>query len=215
MRYSVIEVPSERDAGFGRALDSAVEALRAGGILVHPTSTLYGIGAAATGTLDREICRLKGRKLAHPLIRLAGSVRAIRQLCPAVGWTKRCERLAEAVWPGPLTLVIRSGSPSGMAVRVDGHGVTLELLDRFGGLISSTSVNRSGSAAARSPAEVRRALDAIPDSKVGVAFLDAGPLEDSGASTILSLLDGSPRILRRGAVGADRIAAVLQEEVVV
>ncbi len=216
MRYDVVDVRRQAGAQLDRVLDLAVDRLRAGQILVHPTSTLYGIGAAATDSLDGEISRLKGRAAVQPLIRLAGGVEAIRRADSGVEWSDRCDRLAEAFWPGPLTLVVPNGTPAGLAVRIDGHAVTLELLRRYGGLMSSTSVNVSGRAPAESPGQVREALDAMPAGSIRVTFLDAGGLPDAGAlaaSTIVSLVEEPPRLLRAGAVGRERIEAVLREEV--
>ena len=215
MRYEVVEVPQQEGAALDRVLDLAVNRLRDDEILVHPTSTLYGIGAAASESLDREIAGLKGRGSRQPMIGLAGTVGAIRQADPGIRWCDRCERLAKAFWPGPLTIVLPSSSTSGLAVRIDGHPVTLELLRRYGGLMSSTSVNASGSAPAGSPAEVRAALDAMPDCSTRITVLDCGRLPDSAASTIVSLLDQRPRLLRAGALSREGIEAVLREEMAI
>lgn len=213
MRYEVFAVPQKQGAALDRVLDLSVSRLEEGEILVHPTSTLYGIGAMASRSLDREIARLKGRGSRQPMIWLAGEVTAICRADPGIRWCDRCDRLAQAFWPGPLTVVLPSGSAAGLAVRIDAHPVTLELLRRYGGLMSSTSVNASGSAPASSPAEVRTVLDAMPDCSTRVTVLDCGRLPDSAASTIVSLLDERPRLLRAGALSRERIEVVLREEV--
>lgn len=190
--------------------------LRGGEILVHPTSTLYGMGAAALPSLDAELRRLKGRREGEgrPFIRLAPHPEAVRRLVPPEAWDERAERLSGAFWPGSLTLVLDDGSPRGLAVRVDGHPVVLGVLGEFGKLMSSTSVNRSGQPAARGPEEVRHALEGLPPARVRVTFLNAGELPGGRPSTLLSLRERRPRLLRAGAVPVERIEECLGEEVV-
>ena len=187
----------------------AAARLEAGEILAHPTSTVYGLGAAATRELDVELARLKGRSWAVPLIRLAASPASIVSTLPGVRWDDRCATRAEAFWPGPLTVVVDDGSERGVAVRVDPHPLVLAILDRFDGLMSSTSLNSSGAAPARTPAAVREALHAMPASPVPSTFLDAGPLAESRPSTIVSLLGARTRLLRSGALQVEEIERLL------
>lgn len=183
--------------------------LRENGLLAHPTSTVYGIGARATPELDAEISRLKGRPETRPLLRLAPGVAALRELRPELRWDERAERLARRFWPGPLTLVLEDGTESGLGVRVDSHPVIGAVLDEFGELMSSTSLNRSGEEPARDAARGRSILRSWPETERRCVLADAGPLPPSQPSTVLSLREEPPRILRRGSVAARRIRAVL------
>lgn len=208
-------VPAGDGAELREAARRAASRLRAGEILVHPTSTLYGLGAAALPGLDAELRRLKGREEDEggAFIRLAPHPEAVRRRIPLEAWDDRAERLSGVFWPGSLTLVLDDGSALGLAVRVDGHPVVLEVLREAGGLMSSTSVNRSGQPPARGPAEVRRALEGLPEARARVTFLNAGELPGGEPSTILSLRERPPRLLRAGAVPVERIEECLGEEV--
>lgn len=198
------------------AVDAGAElgarALRAGELLVHPTSSLYGLGGGASPAADRAIAHLKGRSADQPMIRLAWSVAVVRSLT-GVEWDARCERLAAEFWPGPLTLVLDDGTPDGLAVRVDGHPLVEAILARFGHLLTSTSVNRAGEPPAKSPAEVRTVLGSMPPPDLPVTFLDAGPLSESEPSTLLALVGGQVRVLRHGAVRIEAIERSLGEAV--
>lgn len=199
--------------GLAAATRRAAECLRAGGIVVHPTSTLYGLGSRACRELDAELARLKGRAPHKPFVRLAPDGEAVRAAAAAGAWDERADRLARAFWPGPLTLVVDDGSAEGLAVRVDAHPVALALLAEAGELMTSTSVNRAGEPPAREPEEVRSALRAMPATARPAILLDAGPSPGEAPSTIVSLLERPARILRAGAVPVREIEACLEEGV--
>lgn len=191
-------------------VSAAVEALSAGELLIHPTSTSYGVGGAANRALDDEINRVKRRASTHKLIRLAGSAETLRRELPEVEWDARAERLAAEFWPGPLTLILRDGTETGVAVRVDSHPILLVVLGRWRALMSSTSLNVSGGQPASDPGAVRAALEELEDSTLPVTFLSAGSLAPSGSSTMLSLLEQQPRVLRAGPVDRRRISRCLE-----
>jgi L-threonylcarbamoyladenylate synthase len=192
--------------------EQGARALRAGELLVHPTSSLYGIGAAVSPDADRAIAHLKQRSPGKPMIRLAHRASVVRNL-PGVEWDARCERLAADFWPGPLTLVLEDGTPHGLAVRVDSHPLVEAMLARFGHLITSTSVNRASAPPARDPAEVHQVLERMLAPQRPLTFLDAGPLPDSEPSTVLGLRGGKIRVLRPGAVRVESIERSLGEAV--
>lgn len=202
----------EPGAWSGTAVRRGAEALGEGGILGHPTATVYGLGAGPR-RLDGEIARLKGRAPGPPLLRLGPDVETLRRVHPELRWSPRARRLAGTFWPGPLTLVLPDGTGTGLGVRVEAHSLTRGVLEAYGGTMSSTSLNVSGRRPARTPLEVREALVAMPASAVPVTWLDAGPLPGSPPSTVLSLVGGEPELLREGAVAAPRIEACLEEEV--
>lgn len=192
-------------------IEDAVAALRDGGLLVHPTESVYGIGGIPRA-LDDEIARLKGRPADRPLLRLAGSRDVLRRAHPRLQWSRDAGALADAFWPGPLTLVLDDGSGTGLGVRVEGHPLTRRVLRELGETMSSTSLNRSGEDPASTDEEVRRALDAMPPPDVPVFRLEAGTLPGPPPSTVLSLRGGRPRLLREGAVSRERIADRLGRE---
>ena len=193
----------------GDAVVAAAGQLAEGGILAHPTSTVYGLGADAVPALDAEVARLKGRGRERPLIRLAAEAEVVRERLPAGSWDDRAERLAERFWPGSLTLVLEDGTRHGLAVRVDAHPVVRRVLALHGKLMSSTSLNRSGEAPVRTPEAARAVLSAMPAARAPAMFLATGPLSASPPSTLVCLRGPRPRLLRPGAVPADRVEACL------
>ncbi len=207
MEYETLDLESEDDAGAFVA--EAAERLRAGEILIHPTSTVYGLGAVP-GDADREINRLKGRPPDAPLIRLAAGVDAVRAL-PGVRWDDRAERLADALWPGSLTLVLADGSEHGIAVRVDGHPLIGAVLEAAGTTMSSTSLNRAGEEPAATVGAARAAAENLPASRLRATLLNAGDPPGTAPSTIVSLLGRRPRVLREGAVSVEQIETALGE----
>ncbi len=194
-----------------KSVGAAMEALEKGELVVHPTSTVYGIGGAVSRVLDAEVNRLKSRPPDQSLVRLAGSAETLRRELRGAEWDDRAERLATEFWPGPLTLVLDDGSETGVAVRVDGHPLLLVILGRWRSLMTSSSLNRQGKAPAANGVGVRRALEAFPEPSVPVTFLDAGPLARSASSTIVSLQGGGLSILSEGSIDRRRIARCLGE----
>jgi L-threonylcarbamoyladenylate synthase len=195
-----------------RAIAEAVRVLRAGGLVAFPTETVYGLGADARD--PRAVGRIfaaKGRPADHPLIvHVPDEARAKRW---ARAWPAAAHRLAEALWPGPLTLIVpraegvpdavTGGQPT-VGLRVPDHPLALELLEAFGDGVAAPSANRFGSVspttAAHVALELGRAVDLI---------LDGGACRVGVESTIVDLSDGAPRLLRPGGVPRERIEAIL------
>lgn len=194
------------------ALPAAVAALRAGALVAMPTETVYGLAADATNARAvAGIFAVKGRPQFNPLIIHVydpDAARAIAVLSP------EAERLAEAFWPGPLTLVLprREDSPIAelataglptVAVRIPSHPVARQLLLAFGGPLAAPSANRSGHVSATAAAHV--AADLGDDVAL---ILDSGPATVGVESTIVGLA-GAPTLLRAGGVERVAIEAVL------
>ena len=194
------------------AIADAVEVLGGGGFVVHPTSTVYGIGGAATEAVDSEIARLKGRPAGTPLISLAPSVDVLRVERPDIAWDERADRLAAEFWPGSLTLVLVDGTTRGIAVRVDSHPVTAALLTEWGHLMSSTSLNPHGVQPCRDLEAVRAVMRGLPETERPIAFVDAGPLPEAPPSTVVSLLERPARVLRVGAVPVEDVQRYIEIE---
>ena len=202
-------------AGRGRApatdeeaFDRAAALLDAGGIVVHPTSTVYGLGGRPRPEVDARVAAIKGRP-PGPLIRLAASRDALIQALPGARWTDAAGRLADAFWPGPLTLVLEDGSDTGVAVRVDPHPAVRRLLHRAGGLLTSTSLNVTGRPPARTVGEVRAVLSEAGSEAGTVGWLDAGDLDGSTPSTLVRVTGDAAELLREGAVPAADVTRAL------
>jgi len=185
----------------------AIAATRHGELIVFPTDTVYGIAAAPEDV--RATARLfdakhRPRDLTLPV--LVGSIADAR----SVGvLDARAERLATALWPGPLTLVVprtpRSepwqlgGDDASVGVRIPAHALARAVL--AAGPLATTSANRSG----EPPGTTCDDLHAVFGDDVALYLCDDAPLVGR-ASTVVSLLGPEPVILRAGDVDADVIA---------
>jgi L-threonylcarbamoyladenylate synthase len=194
-------------------LDRAAELIRAGGLVAFPTETVYGLGADATsGQAVAGIYAAKERPRFNPLIAHIASLDAAL----AQGILDRAARtLAEAFWPGPLTLVVpaspacsvsdlaRAGLPS-VALRVPAHPLAHALLARVGRPVAAPSANRSGRVSPTTASHVLSDLDDRID-----AVLDGGAAPVGIESTVVACLHGPPRLLRPGGAAREAIEAVL------
>ena len=190
----------------------AVRCLRAGGLVAFPTETVYGLGANARE--PRAVARIfaaKGRPADHPLIVHVAEAAQISDWAaevPALAW-----QLADAFWPGPLTLILRrrpevpdavTGGLDTVALRVPAHPLAQALLGSFGDGVAAPSANRYGRVSPTCAAHVHEELGTAVDR-----LLDGGPCAVGIESTIVDLSQGSPRLLRPGAVTASQLTAVL------
>jgi L-threonylcarbamoyladenylate synthase len=197
----------QRSAGMRRAAGT----VRRGGLVVMPTDTVYGIAADAfTPAAVTRLLAAKGRGRDMPVPVLIGSLRALDGI--AAQLTVQARALAQACWPGGLTLVVRQqpsltwdlGDTAGsVAVRQPLHPVALELLKRTGPLAVS-SANRSGMPAALSAAE---AEDQLGDSVE--VYLDGGRCAAGVPSSIVDVTGAVPVLLRAGEVPAELIREVV------
>src|SRR5699024_3036159 len=197
----------QRTAG----LAAARTALQSGELVVMPTDTLYGIGCDAFDlTAVDRLLRAKGRGRDMPVPVLIGSWATIDGLVSVV--TPQMRDLTRAFWPGALSLVVAQapslawdlGDAHGtVMLRMPLHPVALELL-RAHGPMAVSSANVSGRAPAATMADARTQLGGAVS-----VYLDGGPSEHAVASTIVDVSAGAPRILREGAVAAERVAEVL------
>jgi L-threonylcarbamoyladenylate synthase len=194
-------------------LAGLAEFLTRGGVLAHPTSTVYGLGGILGTGVEESVARLKGRPARDfPLIRVAADVETLRRALPGVRWDDRAERIAAAFWPGPVTLILPDDTPRGVAVRVEGQPTLRRLLRELGEPISSTSLNAAGAHPAATAREARRALAGMPEVDAPILFLSAGDLPGAPPSSLVSLLGREVRIQREGIVPAERILACLDGE---
>ena len=193
-------------------IEAAARALKAGGLVILPTETVYGLAAdAANARAVAKVYEAKGRPGFNPLIAHVADLAAARSIA---AFDDRALRLAQAFWPGPLTLVLpvldgsavcdlaRAGLDT-VAVRVPAHPVARALLAAFGGPLVAPSANRSGR-----PSPTTFA-DAVEETGVAAAAaLDGGPCVVGLESTVVALLD-QPRLLRPGAVTRADIEALI------
>jgi L-threonylcarbamoyladenylate synthase len=205
------------DGQDARDVAAAAELLRDGGLVAFPTETVYGLGA--DGRSEAAVARIfaaKGRPADNPLILHVADFEAAAALWEAEpARLARARGLAEAFWPGPLTLVLpkAAGIPDNVtagqdtvAVRVPDHPVALALLRAFGGPLAAPSANRSGRPSPTTAAHVLATLDGRID-----AVLDGGATTVGVESTVLALAGARPRILRPGDVTGEHLAPFLPD----
>jgi L-threonylcarbamoyladenylate synthase len=190
----------------------AAQRLRAGQLVAFPTETVYGLGANA---LDPEavarIYAAKGRPAWNPVIAHVPTIAAAQAL--ARQWPAAAQRLAEAFWPGPLTLVvpkaahvpdIATAGLDAVAVRIPGHPVALALLEAAALPIAAPSANRFTQVSPTTAAHVVRSLgDRVP------LVLDGGPCAVGIESTVVDCTGDDVVILRPGMLGRESLEAAL------
>ncbi|MBK8939416.1 MAG: threonylcarbamoyl-AMP synthase [Polyangiaceae bacterium] len=193
------------------AIERAAELLRAGGLVAFPTETVYGLGARADDDAAvGRIFALKGRPADNPTIVHVASAEAAFALVDSPSDAARS--LAQAFWPGPLTLVVRAkpGAVSAVAraggatvaLRVPAHPVARALLLAAGVPVAAPSANRSTAISPTTAEHVEKSLGG------GVLVLDAGPTGFGIESTIVDVTSSLAVVLRRGSVSREEIARV-------
>jgi L-threonylcarbamoyladenylate synthase len=195
-----------------RDIHRAAAALRRGELVAFPTETVYGLGADATsGAAVAKIFAAKGRPSTNPLIVHVADTAAARRW--TTGWTDQAQALADALWPGAITLVLPrspaivdavTAGRATVGLRVPAHPLALQLLAAFDGPVAAPSANRSNHISPTTAAHVRQELG----DRVHLV-LDGGPCAVGIESTVLDLSSGAPAILRPGGVSAERIEAIL------
>ena len=197
---------------FESEIDAAAAALRGGGLVILPTETVYGLAAdAANASAVAAVYEAKGRPSFNPLIAHVADLATARRIAR---FDARAEQLAQAFWPGPLTLVLPVGDDQAVcdlaragldtvAVRAPAHPLARRLLAAFGGPVVAPSANRSGRP---SPTTFADAMDETGAS--AAAALDGGPCAVGLESTVVALLDEA-RLLRPGAVTRAQIEALI------
>jgi tRNA threonylcarbamoyl adenosine modification protein (Sua5/YciO/YrdC/YwlC family) len=207
-------LPASDPSTWGPAIDEAVAAVSRGALVVLPTDTVYGIGADAfTPRAVQALLDAKGRGRQMPPPVLMPDVRTLDGLATDVPAEARA--LAEAFWPGGLTLIVRAqpslawdlGETHGtVALRVPDHPSALALLRRTGPMAVS-SANRTGSPAA---VTAQDALDQLGDAVA--VYLDAGDAPGQVASTIVDATGPTLRLVRAGALTLEQLAEVAPVE---
>lgn len=187
--------------------------LAAGGLVVFPTESVYGLGAdaASPAALDRLLA-VRGREAGKPLLVLVSDLAMAEELALRVPAAAR--RLAARWWPGPLTIVLpaRADLPAPLTagtgtigVRVPGHPAACALVSALGRAVTAPSANPPG-------AEPPRTADAARGyfgDRVG-AYVDGGVL-GGGASTVVAIEGETVRVLRAGLVDEADVRRALEE----
>jgi L-threonylcarbamoyladenylate synthase len=190
----------------------AAEIIRSGGLVVVPTETVYGLAANALDKLAvAKIFSAKGRPAEHPLI---SHVFGLSQVPSVVGrWPETAQSLAEAFWPGPLSLVlpkaeqmpmVTTGGRATAAVRMPSQEILRNIIEAAGVPIAAPSANPFTGI---SPTRVEHLDQAIIEAADLV--IDGGQCRIGIESTVVDLSEGEPRLLRPGSITAAQLEEIL------
>lgn len=196
----------------GKDIGHAAAVLRAGGLVAMPTETVYGLAADATNPRAvASVFAAKNRPSFDPLIVHLASPSQVHDY--ALEFPEGAVWLAEKFWPGPLTLVLpRRPSISdlvtsglhGVGLRIPAHPMALELLRTCGLPLAAPSANPFGGISPTTAEHVASGLGHVVDY-----ILDGGPCKVGVESTVVSLMDARPLVLRPGGLSIEQISEVL------
>lgn len=195
-------------------MDEAAVCIKAGGTVVFPTETVYGLGAdACNETAVAKIFAAKGRPADNPLIVHIADRTDVYRLAREV--SDAAQTLMDAFWPGPLTLVFPKTALAGalvtagldtVAVRMPANEIARELIQTSGCFIAAPSANRSGSP---SPTVLRHVVADL-DGRVDY-IIDGGGCEIGLESTVVDVSGGVPELLRPGKITPEQLKALLPD----
>lgn len=199
-----------------KLIEYAAKKLQNGELVAFPTETVYGLGAdALRPEASEKIYAAKGRPSDNPLIIHIAELSDLERI--AVDIPEDAYILAEAFWPGPLTMVLKkssavpfttTGGMDTVAVRMPEHPVALELIRQSGCLLAAPSANRSGRPSPTSAEHVYEDFQGIIP-----VILDSGSVSIGIESTIIDLTETTPMILRPGYITPDMLSEILGKEV--
>ena len=212
MKTEMIKI--DRDDMDLREMKRAGEILKKGGLVAFPTETVYGLGGDALDeTAAHRIYEAKGRPSDNPLIVHIADMEHLDKIVKYVPESAR--KLAEAFWPGPLTMImdksdaVPHGTTGGLdtvAIRMPSDTIALELIREGGGYVAAPSANTSGRP---SPTTAQHVYEDL-QGKIPM-ILDGGAVTIGLESTIVDLTEEIPTILRPGFISLDMVQAVLGE----
>lgn len=194
------------------AIKEAGKIIKSGGLVAFPTETVYGLGGDALDEKAAEkIYAAKGRPSDNPLIVHIAKIEDLDKIVTEV--PERAKKLAQAFWPGPLTMIfpkskeVPYGTTGGLdtvAVRMPNHPLALELIREGGGYIAAPSANLSGRPSPTCSSHVEEDLTGRIDM-----ILDGGPVGIGLESTIVDFTEEVPVILRPGYINQDMLEKII------
>jgi len=209
-----MEIVRLSEVGAEIAALRAAEVLRAGGVILYPTDTLYGLGAdALSDEAVEKVQQIKGREEGKPIHCIVADTKMAGEYGEFNG---TAHRLAKEFLPGPLTIVVekKAGLDSGIArgigtigIRIPKNEFCLTLARAFGKPYTTTSANASGR---KTPTTVEGILEQLGESAENISLIiEAGELPDSQPSTVVGVSGSDVVVLREGAIPAADIWTVL------
>ncbi|MDD6225478.1 MAG: L-threonylcarbamoyladenylate synthase [bacterium] len=197
-------------------IKKAAEIIKNGGLVGMPTETVYGLGANALNPKAvLDIFKAKGRPADNPLIVHISDVSQIEKFSLAEEIPENAIILAKKFWPGPLTMIVKKGKAvpdevsaglDTVAIRFPSHPVAQKLISFAGLPVAAPSANLSGSPSPTTPQHVMRDLKGkIP------AIIDGGICNVGLESTVITLAENPPRLLRPGGITLEQLRDALGE----
>lgn len=195
-------------------LQKAGDILKRGGLVAFPTETVYGLGGdALEPEAANKIYRAKGRPSDNPLIVHIADMDALEVIADNI--SEKAKKLAEAFWPGPLTMIFAkkivvpkstTGGLETVAVRMPGHPVAIALIRAAGGYVAAPSANTSGRP---SPTKAEHVAEDLT-GKIEM-IIDGGAVGIGLESTIVDMSTAEPVILRPGYITKEMLEEVIGE----
>lgn len=197
------------------SMPAIIDHLRAHQVIAYPTETVYGFGSLIQESALERVAQLKERDESKPFLLLVSNAAQ----CAQLEWNEPARKLAQAFWPGPLTLALRATSgefpqrvlsqQGTVAVRETPHAALRMLLDALGEPITSTSANLPRSAPAASADEAAAILETM--GAANVLLLDGGVLPPMKPSTLVDCSADPIRVLRVGSISVDALREVVEQ----
>ena len=202
-------------AGQPKAIQKTADLLKQGLVVAYPTDTLYGVGVDAFNSAAIErLYQVKGRSLEKGIPVLLADLADLDKVTDYVSAVARS--LIEQYWPGQLTLIVPKKptlpaniSPNtGIAVRIPDHEISRAFIRAAGGVVATSSANRSGEQPARNAAEAFEAMN----GRIA-AVLDGGPVHFGQASTVLDCMSDPPKVLREGPITVKNLSRLMAKQI--
>ncbi|MCK5084827.1 MAG: threonylcarbamoyl-AMP synthase [Candidatus Pacebacteria bacterium] len=200
----------------GKISKTATEILESGGVIVYPTDTLYGLGVNAfnEGAIIK-VQEIKKQDRDKPISVIVRDIKMARRITCI---DSKVEKILNKIWPGPITIVLRkkdiisdvlTGNRETVAIRIPDNEFISMLMEKIDFPITATSANISGEKNLLKSTEiVEKFKNSSPCPDI---FINAGNIKDPTASTIIDLTTATPKILRMGVVGKDKMQEIFDK----
>ncbi|MCX5686585.1 MAG: L-threonylcarbamoyladenylate synthase [Candidatus Omnitrophica bacterium] len=187
-----------------RSISKAADVIKKGGIVAFPTETVYGLGA---NVLDKKavarLYKVKLRPRAKPFTVQISDISALKDVW-GCELTEAAAALTHKFWPGPLTIILKSGKGENIGFRMPKHKIALSLIREAGVPVYAPSANLSGSWPPATAGDVLKELD----GKIDIV-IDGGPADLGVESTVVDLTVKPARILREGAISREILSEII------
>lgn len=218
MKTEIVKINKKQIEKYNKEMQHAGDLIKKGELVAFPTETVYGLGGDALAPdAAKKIYAAKGRPSDNPLIVHIADIEDVKKVAKEI--PEGLPELAEAFWPGPLTIIVEkseavpyatTGGMDTVAIRMPNDEIALDLIRKSGCLIAAPSANTSGRP---SPTEASHVAEDL-SGKIAM-ILDGGPVGIGIESTIIDLTEKTPMVLRPGYITPKMLSEVLKKEVII